>query len=127
QNNFAGLGTTGGGVPGDRYPDVNTGVLAQIQHLVAYSSEHVAAPVGARTKLKQDDIIEQMSHLKRSITFGDLSRRWAVDRHYGASIEWVANGYRAIYCKPGSQRADVEPRQSEDANPEVVQTAAAAA
>src|SRR5688572_12446213 len=30
QNNFAGLGTTGGGVPGDSYPDVNTGVLAQI-------------------------------------------------------------------------------------------------
>ena len=26
QNNFAGLGTTGGGVPGDSYPDVSTGV-----------------------------------------------------------------------------------------------------
>lgn len=127
QNNFAGLGTTGGGVPGDRYPNVNTGVLAQIQHLVAYSGEHIADPVGARTKLKQDDIIEQMSHLKRSITFSDLSRRWAVDRHYGASIEWVANGYRAIYCKPGSQRADAEPGRSEDANPEPVQTVATAA
>jgi hypothetical protein len=71
--------------------------------------------VGARTKLKQDDIIEQMSHLKRSITFGDLSRRWAVDRHYGASIEWVANGYRAVYCRPGPQRADAAPARSEDA------------
>ena len=46
QNNFAGLGTTGGGVPGDSYPDVNTGVLAQIQHLVAYSGEHITDPVG---------------------------------------------------------------------------------
>ena len=27
QNNFAGIGTTGGGVPGDRFPDVKTGVV----------------------------------------------------------------------------------------------------
>lgn len=33
QFNFAGLGTTGGGVPGNSYPDVRTGVRAQIQHL----------------------------------------------------------------------------------------------
>ena len=77
QNNFAGLGTTGGGIPGDSYPDANTGVLAQIQHLVAYSGEHVADPVGARTKLKQDDIIEQMARLKGHVTFNDLSHRWA--------------------------------------------------
>jgi hypothetical protein len=108
QNNFAGLGTTGGGIPGDSYPDVNTGVLAQIQHLVAYSGEHITDPVGARTKLKQDDIIESMEHLKGHVTFNDLSHRWAVDRHYGASIEWVANSYRAVYCKPGAQRADTE-------------------
>ncbi|MEO1650821.1 MAG: N-acetylmuramoyl-L-alanine amidase, partial [Pseudomonadota bacterium] len=41
QNNFAGLGTTGGGVPGDSYPNVSTGVLAQIQHLVVYSGERI--------------------------------------------------------------------------------------
>ena len=44
QNNFAGLGTTGGGVPGDSFPDVTTGVLAQIQHLVVYSGEAIADP-----------------------------------------------------------------------------------
>ena len=33
QNNFAGIGTTGGGVPGDSFPDVSSGVLAQMQHL----------------------------------------------------------------------------------------------
>ena len=98
QNNFAGLGTTGGGVPGDSYPDVNTGVLAQIQHLVVYSGEHVENPVGARTKLKQDDILESIAHLKGRTTFSDLSRRWAADRHYGAAIEWVAGTYRTTYC-----------------------------
>ena len=36
QNNFAGIGTTGGGVPGDSFPDVSTGVRGQIEHLVVY-------------------------------------------------------------------------------------------
>ena len=41
QFNFAGLGTTGGGVPGNSYPDVRTGVRAQIQHLKAYATTEV--------------------------------------------------------------------------------------
>lgn len=39
QYNFAGLGTTGGGVPGNEFADVRTGVRAQIQHLKAYATE----------------------------------------------------------------------------------------
>ena len=108
QNNFAGLGTTGGGVPGDSYPDVDTGVLAQIQHLVVYSGERIDDPVGARTKLKQDDIIETMASKKGLTTFADLSRRWAADRHYGASIEWVANNFRQSFCKGPDPVEDVE-------------------
>lgn len=38
QFNFAGLGSTGGGVPGNSYPDVRTGIRAQIQHLKAYAT-----------------------------------------------------------------------------------------
>ena len=38
QFNFAGLGTTGNGVPGNSYPDVRTGIRAQIQHLKAYAT-----------------------------------------------------------------------------------------
>lgn len=38
QYNFAGLGTTGNGVPGNSYPDVQTGIRAQIQHLKAYAT-----------------------------------------------------------------------------------------
>ena len=37
QYNFAGLGTTGGGVQGNSYPDVRTGIRAQVQHLKAYA------------------------------------------------------------------------------------------
>lgn len=43
QFNFAGLGTTGGGVPGNSYPDVQTGIRAQIQHLKAYATADVLA------------------------------------------------------------------------------------
>ena len=35
---FSGLGTTGGGVAGNSFPDVRTGIRAQVQHLKAYAS-----------------------------------------------------------------------------------------
>ena len=38
QFNFAGIGATGGGVPGNSFPDVRTGIRAQVQHLKAYAS-----------------------------------------------------------------------------------------
>ena len=105
QNNFAGLGTTGGGVPGDSYADVSTGVLAQIQHLVAYSGERLAAPVGPRTRLKQDDIVAASLGLGRPVRFADLARRWATDPKYGRSLEWVAERYREAYCPDPAGRA----------------------
>lgn len=37
QRNFAGIGATGGGVPGYSFPDVRTGIRAQVQHLKAYA------------------------------------------------------------------------------------------
>ncbi len=43
QFNFAGIGTTGGGVPGNSYPDVRTGIRAQIQHLKAYATADALA------------------------------------------------------------------------------------
>lgn len=38
QFNFAGLGATGNGVPGEQFADVRTGIRAQVQHLKAYAS-----------------------------------------------------------------------------------------
>jgi hypothetical protein len=99
QNNFAGLGATGGGVPGDSYRDVSTGVRAQIEHLVAYSGERVPNPVGSRTRLKQDDIIAVSRRLRRAVTFADLRNRWAADRNYARSIESVAERFRESYCR----------------------------
>lgn len=38
QCNFGGLGATGGGVTGLTFPDVRTGIRAQVQHMKAYAS-----------------------------------------------------------------------------------------
>jgi hypothetical protein len=106
QNNFAGIGATGGGVRGERFPDIKTGVHAQIQHLVAYSGEHLAAPIAKRTSENQDDIIARSNRLGRLVTFGDLARRWATDRAYGKSIDIVANLFQARYCDQPAQAAE---------------------
>jgi hypothetical protein len=98
QNNFAGIGTTGGGVPGDSFPDVSSGVLAQMQHLVAYSGERVSNPLARRTREKQAEIIELSRALSRPVRFSDLTNRWAADRNYATSIEWVADGFRKANC-----------------------------
>lgn len=107
QNNFAGIGATGGGVAGERFPDIKTGVHAQIQHLVAYSGEHVAQPLARRTQENQDDIIAISARLRRPVTFADLARRWAADRSYARSIDTVAGLFRDGYCK-GPATADAE-------------------
>jgi hypothetical protein len=117
QNNFAGLGTTGGGVPGDSFPDVSSGVLAQMQHLIAYSGERVAKPLAPRTREKQDDIIELSRALRRPVRFDDLTNRWAADRKYAASIEWVADRYRQANCTASGEPLhpsddDIEERRS---------------
>lgn len=110
QNNFAGIGTTGGGVPGDSFPDVKTGVHAQIQHLVVYSGERLAAPIAPRTQLKQDVILKASLELNRPVRFNDLARRWAVDRNYDKSIEWVAGMYRSRFCTGRQAEAPAAPQ-----------------
>ncbi len=106
QNNFAGIGATGGGVRGEFFPDIKTGVHAQIQHLVAYSGERLAVPVAKRTRENQDDIAAQSRRLGRPVTFGDLARRWAADRAYGKSIDFVAGLYQKRYCDSGAPSAE---------------------
>jgi hypothetical protein len=105
QNNFAGIGATGGGVPGDSFADVSSGVLAQMQHLVAYSGERVDNPIAPRTQFAQDHIIAISLKLRRPVTFADLRNRWAADRNYARSIETIAERFREQFCTPNSAEA----------------------
>lgn len=101
QNNFAGLGATGGREPGESFPDVATGVRAHLQHVVLYTGARVQAPVAERTRKVQDwGIISAWQRgLGRSTTFPDLARLWAPDsRGYWGHIEAVAIRYREQHC-----------------------------
>ncbi|WP_295632056.1 glucosaminidase domain-containing protein [uncultured Mitsuokella sp.] len=84
QNNFCGLGTTGGGVKGAFFPTAQMGVRAHIQHLLAYSStrEPSEPVVDPRYQLVRD------SYGTRTLgTWEDLNGRWAVPGYtYGQSI-----------------------------------------
>ena len=81
QCNFGGLGATGNGVPGDEYPDVKTGLLAQAQHLKGYATT---------ADLGQPCVDKRFHHLagKRGSapTVDKLSGTWATSKIYGATI-----------------------------------------
>ena len=106
QNNFAGIGTTGGGVRGNSFPDVSTGVLAQMQHLVAYSGERVDQAVAPRTRENQDAIIERSRRLARSVRFSDLQMRWAMDRRYADKIRSIADSFFTNHCRGPSEPSE---------------------
>jgi hypothetical protein len=111
QNNFAGIGATGGGAPGDSFPDISSGVLAQMQHLVVYSGERIEAPLAPRTRAKQDEIVAASRSLNRAVRFADLTKRWAADRNYARAIETIAEGYRNKFCAGASAEADLRAGQ----------------
>lgn len=106
QNNFAGIGATGGGVRGDHFADIGTGVLAQIQHLVAYSGEQVNQPVAPRTALKQKHIVASVRQLRRPVRFSDLARRWAADPRYAASISAIADSFDRMFCSGRTRKSE---------------------
>ncbi|MDF2569585.1 MAG: Mannosyl-glycoprotein endo-beta-N-acetylglucosaminidase [Sporomusa sp.] len=84
QNNYSGLGTTGGGVRGAWFATPQIGVRAQVQHLLVYAS----------TKPPELPIVDPRYDLvKRSTKFGqvrtwtDLNGKWAVPgKTYGQMI-----------------------------------------
>jgi hypothetical protein len=100
QNNFAGLGATGKGAPGESFPDVSTGVLAHLQHVLVYAGETVENPVAERTRKVQEwGILKSMQkRAKGSVTFAHLATKWAPGADYVAGIEALAGRFREGFC-----------------------------
>lgn len=84
QNNYCGLGTTGGGVRGEYFSTPQLGVRAHIQHLLAYSStRRPTMPVVD----PRYGIVRQAYGSRTLGTWQDLNGRWAVPgRYYGQEI-----------------------------------------
>lgn len=86
QYNFAGLGATGGGTGGATFPDIRTGIRAQIQHLKAYASKEA---------LKQECVDPRFHLVKRGtaeyvqwlgIQENPYGAGWATGAEYGYKI-----------------------------------------
>ena len=86
QYNFAGLGATGGGAKGNSYPNVRTGVRAQVQHLKAYANEEA---------LVNKCVDDRFTYVSRGsamyvewlgIPDNPTGKGWATDTNYGGSI-----------------------------------------
>jgi hypothetical protein len=106
QNNFAGLGATGNGEPGERFKDVSTGVLAHLQHVLIYGGERVEDAVAERTrKVQQWGILKSwQKNVRGPITFAHVARRWANDDAYGEAISANARKFMTEHCgKPDPQ------------------------
>lgn len=114
QNNFAGLGATGNGEPGESFPDVSTGVRAHLQHVMLYAGLTVDNPVAERTRKVQEwGILKSWQKgMTRPVTFQDLTIRWSPgDRNYARTIDGVAQKFFADVCP----QSDPKPEQVAEA------------
>ena len=110
QNNFAGLGATGGGEQGESFKDVDSGVKAHLQHLLMYAGDRVPDPVAERTRKVQEwgVLTAWQKGLKKPITFEDLARQWAPgSTSYARDVESVASHFTNDVCP----KPDPKPQQ----------------
>ena len=100
-NNFAGVGATVPGKPGERFSDAPTGVLAHLQHVLMYSTTRIPEPVAKRTRQVQGDVQSIMRRLHRPVTFADLAREWTgIDKSgYAAQMQRLAESYSERFCR----------------------------
>ena len=105
QNNFCGLGATGGGVKGLSFPNMRTGARAHIQHLLAYSRKE--RPTNPIVDPRYDLIRRNRPDIYGRLTrWTDLNGVWAVPgRNYGQEILIIRDAARAPDGSDASLRA----------------------
>ena len=81
-NNFCGLGSTGPGQAGEKFPSPQIGVRAHIQHLKGYASTD---------PLNSELVDPRYRWVKYGTapTVHDLAGRWAADKEYGNKISGI--------------------------------------
>lgn len=109
QNNFAGIGATGGGVPGESFPDVSTGVKAHLEHLRLYAGDPVENPVAERTrKVAEWGVLTSWQKgMTRPVTFRDLASRWASNASYARDIQSIADSFFEDHCEKPDPAPDL--------------------
>lgn len=86
QCNFAGIGATGNGAKGETFPNVRTGIRAQVQHLKAYA---------CKDSLNKTCVDTRFSHVQRGtapfvewlgIQENPTKNGWATAQNYGGMV-----------------------------------------
>jgi Mannosyl-glycoprotein endo-beta-N-acetylglucosaminidase len=110
QNNFAGLGATGGGETGESFKDIATGVRGHMEHLLLYAGQRVDNPVAERTRKVQEWGVLTPWHGKftRPITFTDLAAKWAPGSGaYARMLEAIADKFTEDFCSKPDPRPEL--------------------
>ncbi len=110
QNNFAGLGATGGGARGEKFADISTGVRAHLQHVRMYGGEKIDNPVAVRTKNIQEwgVLDDWQKSIKTDITFKHLAKKWApTSRNYSRDIAGIADAFTDGACKDADPQPEL--------------------
>ncbi len=118
QNNFAGLGASGGGARGESFPDVSTGIKAHLQHLLMYAGEHIDAPVADRTRKVQEwgVLTDWQKSIDGPMTYTLVAKQWApTSRNYVRDISTITDGFYAEYCNgedpnPVQEASRIQPK-----------------
>lgn len=114
QNNFAGLGASGGGARGERFADVSSGVKAHLQHLLMYAGDHIDDPVAERTRKVQEwgVLTKWQQSIRGPMTYTLVARQWApTSRNYVRDISAISDDFYSNYCN------------ADDPNPGMIQEA----
>ena len=91
QNNFAGIGATGGGNPGNSFPSAEAGVIAHYAHLAWYLFPN---HVNQYCNDSWDPRHFGANHINNVRTLRNLGGKWAVPGlTYGQSIAHIASVY----------------------------------
>jgi N-acetylmuramoyl-L-alanine amidase len=96
QNNFAGIGAVGGGVRGEYFKDIRTGIRASVQHLKAYASKE---------PLKQEVVDPRYGYVTKGSTpyvewlgkgANPNGYGWAISEDYGYDIVNRVNAMKSL-------------------------------
>lgn len=114
QNNFAGLGASGGGARGERFADTSAGVKAHLQHLLMYAGEHIDDPVADRTRKVQEwgVLTDWQKSVSGPMTYTLVAKQWApTSRNYVRDVSTITDEFYSRHCSG----ADSNPAGTQEA------------
>ena len=130
QNNFAGLGASGGGAHGEAFADISSGVKAHLQHLMMYAGEHIDNPVAERTRKVQEwgVLTDWQKSITGPMTFTLVAKQWApTSRNYVRDLSTIASDFYTKACNGPDPQPELvqEARKGREGQPATQQVAVA--